>query len=215
MQENAPAEPVTPFHRVDLSGLPASRRGEAYERAAAALQAGFDLSSGPLTRLCLFQDGGGRPARLLWVTHHLVVDGVSWRVLLEDLEAAYRQAASGLRPTFPPKTTSFQEWSRRLAAHAGSEALARELEHWRETARVPVPRLPVDFASAGGSRRRRGHGLFRADRRGDADLLQTLPSVYHSRIDEALLSALARALAGWTGSPRLRVDLEGHGREPL
>ena len=48
-----------------------------------------------------------------------------------------------------------------------------------------------------------------------ADLLQTLPSVYHSRIDEALLSALARALVGWTGSPRLRVDLEGHGREPL
>src|SRR6185312_8848317 len=46
-------------------------------------------------------------------------------------------------------------------------------------------------------------------------LLQTLPSVYHNQIDDALLSALARALAGWTGSPRLRVDLEGHGREPL
>ncbi|HSK78179.1 MAG TPA: condensation domain-containing protein, partial [Thermoanaerobaculia bacterium] len=48
-----------------------------------------------------------------------------------------------------------------------------------------------------------------------ADLLQTLPAVYHSRIDEALLSALTRALSGWTGSPRVRVDLEGHGREPV
>jgi len=47
------------------------------------------------------------------------------------------------------------------------------------------------------------------------DLLQTVPSVYHNRVDDALLSALARALAGWTGSPRLRVDLEGHGREPV
>src|SRR5436305_2171616 len=62
-QENAPAEPVTPFYEVDLSGLPAPRRDEAFERAAAALQAGFDLPAGPLTRLCLF-----KPVRLFWVT---------------------------------------------------------------------------------------------------------------------------------------------------
>src|SRR5262249_27327061 len=83
-QESAPAEPLTPFHQVDLSGLPASRRGEALASAAAAIQAGFDLATGPLTRLCLFDAGAGQ--RLLWATHHLVVDGVSWRVLLEDLE---------------------------------------------------------------------------------------------------------------------------------
>ncbi|MFL6196133.1 MAG: amino acid adenylation domain-containing protein [Thermoanaerobaculia bacterium] len=216
-QENAAAEPATPFHQVDLSALPTPRQGEAYEWAAADLQAGFDLAAGPLTRLCLFSGG-----RLLWVTHHLVVDGVSWRLLVEDLEEAYRQAAAGRRPALPPKTTSFQEWSRRLAAHAASGELAGELEHWRETARVPVPRLPVD--SAGSSAGLTGL----ADLVGDeatvsfeltagetSDLLQALPAVYHSRIDEALLSALARALAGWTGSPRLRVDLEGHGREPF
>jgi amino acid adenylation domain-containing protein/non-ribosomal peptide synthase protein (TIGR01720 family) len=207
-QENAPAEPVTPFHQVDLSGLPASRRGEAYDRAAAALQAGFELSTGPLTRLCLF-DAGSEPSRLLWVTHHLVVDGVSWRVLLEDFEAVYRQA------TLPPKTTSFQEWARRLAGHA--EALAGELDYWRETVQVSVPRLPVDFPTpeAGGLVGDEATVSFELTVEETTDLLQTLPSVYHSRIDDALLSALVRAFAGWTGSPRLRVDLEGHGREPL
>ncbi len=211
-QENAPAEPMTPFYQVDLSGLPAPRRDEAFERAAGELQAGFDLSAGPLTRLCLFN---GQPARLLWVTHHLVVDGVSWRLLLEDLEGAYRQAAQGLLPILPPKTTSFQEWARRLTAYAGSEELARELDFWRETARIPVPRLPVDFAAEEDLVGDEAMVDFELTAEETSDLLQTLPSVYHSRIDDALLSALARALSGWTGSPRLRVDLEGHGREPI
>ncbi|HSF40925.1 MAG TPA: amino acid adenylation domain-containing protein [Thermoanaerobaculia bacterium] len=205
-QENAPAEPVTPFHQVDLSGLPAPRGAEAFDLAAAALQAGFDLAAGPLTRLCLF-DNGAEPSRLLWVTHHLVVDGVSWRVLLEDLEAAYRGA------TLPPKTTSFQQWARRLAGHA--EALTGELSSWRETAQVFVPRLPVDFPSGGDLLGDEATVSFELSAEETAALLQTLPAVYGSRIEEALLSALLRALADWTGSPRHRVDLEGHGREPL
>jgi amino acid adenylation domain-containing protein/non-ribosomal peptide synthase protein (TIGR01720 family) len=239
-QENAPAEPaelmspmapITPFHQVDLSGLPAPRFRAAFERAAAALQAGFDLSAGPLTRLTLFHAGAGQ-ARLLWVTHHLVVDGISWRVLLEDLEEAYRQAARGLRPALPPKTTSFQEWARRLAEHAGSQASAvsatsatsaawaGELEYWRKTAWAPVPRLPVDFPPGGTAEtaslvRDEATVSFELSAEETTDLLQTLPAVYHNRIDDALLSALVRALAGWTGCPRLRVDLEGHGREPL
>ncbi|MEO6194012.1 MAG: amino acid adenylation domain-containing protein [Thermoanaerobaculia bacterium] len=208
-QENARSEPVAPFHQVDLSGLSTPRVREAFEQAAADLQAGFDLSSGPLMRLCLFQDSDRRPARLLWIAHHLVVDGVSWRVLVEDLERAYRQIS------LPPKTTSFQEWARRLAGYASSEALAHELDHWRETAQIPVPRLPVDFPSGGDLVADEDTVSFELSTEETADLLQTLPSVYHNRIDDALLSALVRALAGWTGSPRLRVDLEGHGREPL
>ncbi|HEX4494607.1 MAG TPA: amino acid adenylation domain-containing protein [Thermoanaerobaculia bacterium] len=211
-QENAPAEPVTPFHQIDLSGLPAPLRNEAFEQAAAALQAGFDLAAGPLTRLCLFHGG---LARLLWITHHLVVDGVSWRLLLEDLEGAYRQAAQGLLPILPPKTTSFQEWARRSTAYAGSEALSRELDFWRETARASVPRLPVDFVAGSDLVGDEATVSFELNAEETSDLLQKLPAKYHNRIDDALLSALARALAGWTGSPRLRVELEGHGREPI
>jgi aryl carrier-like protein len=203
LQVNAPAEGPPPFHWIDLSGLPAERRSEAFEKASLAVQASFDLAAGPLTRLCLFDD------RLLWAAHHLVVDGVSWRVLVEDLETAYRQAA------LPPRTTSFLEWARRLAVHAKSEELAGELEHWRETARVPVPRLPVDFPASGNLIADEDFVSFELTAEETTELLQTVPTTYHSRVDEALLSALVRALADWTGSPRLRVDLEGHGREPL
>jgi amino acid adenylation domain-containing protein/non-ribosomal peptide synthase protein (TIGR01720 family) len=214
-QVNAPAEPETPFHQLDFSRLPETRFHAAFDEAAAALQASFDLSTGPLTRLCQFHLAAGRPDRLLWVAHHLVVDGVSWRVLLEDLEGAYRQAARGLHPSLPPKTTSFQEWARRLAGYVGSEELARELGYWRETARASVPPLPVDFLSDGGLAGDEAAVDFELTAEETADLLQALPAVYHNRIDEALLSALIRALASWTRSPRLRVDLEGHGREPL
>jgi non-ribosomal peptide synthase protein (TIGR01720 family) len=124
-------------------------------------------------------------------------------VLLEDLEGAYRQAAQGVAIALPPKTTSFQEWARRTAGHAGSEE--------RETA--GIPRLPVDFPSARDLVSDEASVSFELSAEETTDLLQTLPSVFQSRIDDALLSSLVRALAGWTGSPRLRVDLEGHGRD--
>ncbi|HYG62721.1 MAG TPA: amino acid adenylation domain-containing protein, partial [Thermoanaerobaculia bacterium] len=209
-QENAAAEPVPPFHRIDLSGLPAACRPEARERAVALLQTGFDLAAGPLTRLALFDTG-----ELLWAAHHLVVDAVSWRVLLEDLEDAYRQAARGLRPTLPPKTSSFRDWAVRLAAHAVQGAPAHELEHWLAVARTAVPPLPVDLQGGSDVAGAEDAVSFELTEEETGGLLQAVPAVCHSRVDEALLSALVRSLAAWTGSPRLRVDVEGHGRDPL
>jgi non-ribosomal peptide synthase protein (TIGR01720 family) len=89
------------------------------------------------------------------------------------------------------------------------------LKHWQETVRVPVPCLPVDVPEAEDRVVDEATVSFELSAEETADLLQTLPAVYQSRIEEALLSSLVRAVAGWTGSPRLRVDLEGHGREPL
>jgi hypothetical protein len=80
--------------------------------AAAAAQAGLDLARGPLLRAHM-DLGHGRPARLLLAAHHLAVDVHSWRILLEDLEAAYRGAA------LKPPTSSFGEWARHLDAYAG------------------------------------------------------------------------------------------------
>ncbi|HVR95669.1 MAG TPA: condensation domain-containing protein, partial [Thermoanaerobaculia bacterium] len=212
-QENAAAEPATPFHHVDLSSLPASHLREAFERAAAALQAGFDLSAGPLTRLCMADFGDTQPARLLWIAHHLIVDGVSWRVLLEDLEGTYRQAVRGLHPTLPPKTTSFQEWAQRLEKHASDPALELELPWWRQEAEAPFCDLPCDHPdgeNTEASARRVSVALSADETRA---LLQEVPAVYRTQINEVLLTALARALAG--PGRALLVELEGHGREEI
>jgi pristinamycin I synthase 3 and 4 len=203
-QVNAAEEPVPPLTWIDLSEIPA-----ALEDAAAQLQTGFDLGRGPLTRLAYFDLGPDRNGRLLWIAHHLVVDGVSWRVLLEDLEAAYGAL------TLPPKTTSFRAWSERLAEHARSGALRDELEHWLEAARTWAPALPIDLPDGANTVGSVDSVSFVLTPEETQALLQEVPAKYRTQINDVLLAALAQALAGWTGATALRVDLEGHGREPL
>jgi non-ribosomal peptide synthase protein (TIGR01720 family) len=154
------------------------------------------------------------------VIHHLAVDGVSWRLLLEDLAAAYDQlgrvARDAAGPALPPKTTSFRRWSERLTGFATSEVVRREADWWLARPWEAVAPLPVD--SPGG-----GAGTVAGERAVSLSLepeetralLEEVPRVYNSRINDALLSALARAFHAWSGSPLLLVDLEGHGREDL
>ncbi|HEX7239037.1 MAG TPA: amino acid adenylation domain-containing protein, partial [Longimicrobiaceae bacterium] len=94
-QRYAAAGETVPFERVDLSATPGEGIAAAVRERGAALQASLDLARGPVARAAHFECGAGSPARLLVAVHHLAVDGVSWRVLLEDLETAYRQLARG------------------------------------------------------------------------------------------------------------------------
>jgi non-ribosomal peptide synthase protein (TIGR01720 family) len=174
-----------------------------------------------LTRLVLFgplsEEAEAAACRLLWAAHHLVVDGVSWRVLLEDLETAYRQAARGDRPVLPDKTTSFRTWSRRLVEHVRQGGVGGEREYWLDLAGRRVPPLPVDFRVGSGvhttgSARKVSLALGGEETRA---LLQELPTAFKVQMNDVLLAALVRAFWAWTGSPTLLIALEGHGREPL
>ncbi|MCS7475599.1 non-ribosomal peptide synthetase [Umezawaea endophytica] len=167
--------------------------------------AGFDLAAGPLLEAVL----DGRVLRL--AVHHLVVDGVSWRVLLEDLVTAYDQAARGEPVELAAKTTSFRDWSHRLARHTADGGFDDERDHWAVTA---DPSLPVDHdgPNTAGSTRT---VTVRLDRDTTRALLQDVPGVYRTQVNDVLLSALGRVLADWTGRRRVPVDLEGHGREDL
>ena len=90
----------------------------------AKAQRSLDLEQGPLRAVLV--DGPAGEQRLLLAIHHLVVDGVSWRVLLEDLQQVYRQFAEGAEPALPAKTSAFRDWAGRLQAYAGSESLREE-----------------------------------------------------------------------------------------
>src|SRR6185436_15438453 len=120
--------PSGAFSVLDLS-VP-DGRGAALEADLARLQGSLDLAAGPLARVVLVRMGEGKRSRLLVVAHHLVVDGVSWRILLEDLEIAYTQLERGGLVELPPKTTSVREWAERLAEHAESAELAAEIPFW-------------------------------------------------------------------------------------
>ncbi|HEX2094607.1 MAG TPA: condensation domain-containing protein, partial [Longimicrobiaceae bacterium] len=184
----------------------------ALEAAAERVQRSLDLARGPLLRVVLFDLGGGGQ-RLLVVIHHLVVDGVSWRILLEDLETACTQLSRGEAVRLPAKTTAWKSWAERLSEQARSGAMAGEASYWLAQARQDVAPLPVDDATGENTvARARSVSVGLGEAETEA-LLREVPRAYRTRIDEVLLTALARTLSRWTGSARVRVDLEGHGRE--
>jgi amino acid adenylation domain-containing protein/non-ribosomal peptide synthase protein (TIGR01720 family) len=210
----APPGGPAPLTRVDVSALAGAEQRAVIEREAAAAQASLDLEAGPVARVTWFDLGPDAPARLLLVVHHLAVDGVSWRILLEDLWTAYGQARRGEPVQLAPKTTSFQRWAEKLGAHARGEALREEEAFWLDGARGDVGRLPVE---------RRGDNLEGAARVVTVELsaaeteqlLREVPEVYRTQVNDLLLTAFAQAMAPWVGSRRVLVDLEGHGREEL
>ncbi|WP_415835401.1 amino acid adenylation domain-containing protein, partial [Corallococcus soli] len=207
-QENAsPDEAPVHLLQVELSSTPASEQSAALEAEASRVQASFVLAQAPLLRAALFHLGDGQQ-RLLLVAHHLVVDAVSWRVILEDLESAYLQA------TLPAKSASFQSWARRLQTHAHSEALSAEAPLWLEEARTPVAPLPTDASGPNTPASERSISVSLGAEETQL-LLQEVPSAWRAHINDVLLTALARALSEWTGQSQVLVHLEGHGREDL
>ncbi|MFP2930364.1 amino acid adenylation domain-containing protein, partial [Pyxidicoccus sp. 3LG] len=214
-QHNAPQGAVLVLKRVDLSSVPEARQATALEAEAAKVQASLDLSEGLLLRAALFDRGPDRAARLLLVAHHLVVDGVSWRVLLEDLEAACLQLRRGHTVALPPRSTSFQSWARRLEELARTEELEAELPTWLALLQAPAVALPVDGSGTGVPGAPARTVSVELDAARTRLLLREVPSAYRSRPDDVLLAALAQALGRWTGPGALRIALEGHGREEL
>ncbi|MBY8971156.1 non-ribosomal peptide synthetase [Pseudomonas sp. P867] len=177
-------------------------------------QRSLDLEHGPLLR-ALLVDGPQGQQRLLIAIHHLVVDGVSWRVLLEDLQNVYRQLSDGQSVSLPAKTSALRDWAARLQAYAGSESLREELSLWQDQLAGPAVTLPV--ARAQGSLRNRDAETVsvRLDAETTRQLLQQAPSAYRTQVNDLLLTALARVLCRWSGHDSALIQLEGHGREPL
>jgi len=213
-QFNAGLDDEAPFRRIDLSAVDETKREHAIVRAASEVQASLNLSDGPLLRVVQF-DMGAETGRLLIVVHHLAVDGVSWRILLDDLQLAYKQLTNGERIELPAKTTSFKQWSERLNAYAQSDALQQEIAYWTAASRRRVVQPPTDHAGGEnvvGSARVASMSLDAAQTEA---LLKEVPEAYNTQINDVLLTALCKVFKEWTGSATLLVDMEGHGREDI
>jgi amino acid adenylation domain-containing protein/non-ribosomal peptide synthase protein (TIGR01720 family) len=184
----------------------------AMARAVARAQASLDLEKGPVLRAVLFSAGSSQAARLLLVIHHLVVDGVSWRILLEDLETACEAVLDGCPIVLPRKTLAFPHWVEKLEEHARTDAAKRDLAYWRA---MPIS----DGLEAGaaalstnlvGTAQKIERVLEPALTR---DFLQKCPRAYNTRVEDVLLTALLLSHYRVSGKSRLRIDLEGHGRD--
>ncbi|WP_137821869.1 non-ribosomal peptide synthase/polyketide synthase [Pseudomonas sp. D(2018)] len=177
-------------------------------------QRSLDITHGPLLRAVL-AEGPDDQQRLLLAIHHLVVDGVSWRVLLEDLQSLYRQLAEDREPSLPAKTSALGDWSRRLAAYASSESLREEQAWWQAHLQGAAGEPPRDNPQGANTERHVRSVTARLDANRTRALLQQAPAAYRTQVNDLLLTALARVLCRWTGSDSALVQLEGHGREAL
>ncbi|MDH6593497.1 amino acid adenylation domain-containing protein/non-ribosomal peptide synthase protein (TIGR01720 family) [Variovorax sp. TBS-050B] len=169
------------------------------------------IERGPLLRALAVELPGGE-SRLLLAVHHLVVDGVSWRILLEDLQAAYCRQLAGEAIALPAKSSSYKDWTVALQDYA--RAQGEGIGHWQSLAGVPAA-LPCAHPEAPNTVAEERQVEFRLDRATTQALLKDAPAAYRTQVNDLLLTALGRALCAWAGHARLLVDLEGHGREDL
>ncbi|MGE8465635.1 MAG: non-ribosomal peptide synthase/polyketide synthase [Pseudomonas putida] len=184
------------------------------DAAGSEVQASLDLEHGPLLRAELFDVADGQQ-RLLLVIHHLVVDGVSWRVLLEDLQEAYQQRLNGQPVSLPAKTCSVKTWAERLVAHASSPALQAQADYWLQVLQGSPAELPRDNPQGSLGNQHARTAASRLDAARTAQLLKQAPAAYRTQINDLLLTALARTLSQWSAQDEVLVQLEGHGREDL
>ena len=165
-------------------------------------------------RCVYFNWGSNRQGRLQLVIHHLVVDGVSWRILLEDLQVAYNQQVAGSAVVLSPKTTSWQAWSKGLAAFSAEDSLMAQLPFWQNIHREETKPLPLDVDGANRWEAVTDHA-FELDPDTTAALVARFPKSLRAGIDEILLAALSLTLGEWLGGGKVAVEMEGHGCEDL
>ncbi|RFU43198.1 amino acid adenylation domain-containing protein [Actinomadura logoneensis] len=199
--------------RVDVQGLDDTELRAVLHRESLDARRRLAPAEGVMVQAVWFDAGPDRRGRLLVTAHHLVVDGVSWRIVLPDLVAAW--AGADLEPV----PTSFRRWAQKLTAEAANpERRAAEAGLWREIEETPDPALasrPLDPATDTFGTARHLTVELPADVTGP--LLTEVPAAFHARVNDVLLTALAVAVADWRGGPgtAVLVDLEGHGREEI
>jgi non-ribosomal peptide synthase protein (TIGR01720 family) len=209
--------------RVEVSGLDEGGRLACMAQQAQAAPARLEPEAGVMLQAVWFDAGPEQAGRLLLTIHHLAVDGVSWRILVPDLGAAFEAIAAGRRPELEPCGTSFRQWVHRLCAAARGPGWLEELSYWKETLSEPDPLLsdqalqPTQEPSSSVR-----HLTLRLPADITAPLLTTVPAAFHGRVNDVLLTALVVAVVSWRrrgaqdkGTDAVLIDLESHGREEL
>ncbi|MGZ5008933.1 MAG: amino acid adenylation domain-containing protein [Methylobacter sp.] len=188
--------------KIDLTAYPEAERAALLAEASEQAQGDLNLQKGVLLKALLFKLNE-QEQRLLIIVHHLVVDGVSWRILLEDLEAAFKQLQQGQTVRLSESAT-FAQWTQALQSYS------RQITGWPALTEGRYAALPTDFDGENTSGSAQTYTLVL-----DQDRTKTLLQAKNQRIQDVLLTALLLGLRSRAGHGDLLIDLEGHGREPI
>ncbi|MFC2146097.1 condensation domain-containing protein, partial [Acidobacteriota bacterium] len=193
----------------------AENLGKEIQQEANRIQKSIDLEKGPLVKLGLFKTAAGD--HLLMVIHHLVVDGISWRILLEDFAGGYQQAINNETLRFPLKTDSFKQWAHQLKKYAESPTLLTELEYWKRIEKTGGLPLPKDFEVSPAEKKIKNLRSLRLTLNPEQtrQLLKEVNQAYSTEINDILLAAVGLAVKDWAGIDKIFIHLEGHGRQEI
>jgi non-ribosomal peptide synthase protein (TIGR01720 family) len=202
-----------PVSYVDLSAVSASTREATIREVIAEAQSTLDLANGPVVSFQVIDCGPGEPGRLLVTAHHLVIDTVSWRILLDDFRQAYEQALHGASVTLPTKTMSFKRWSELLEEHAQSPAIDAERAYWRAASAEADDAFPIDHDSGPNTSESTSSVTARLGADETAALMRPPAGRAAPEVEEVLLAALVHAVARIWQQSRLLVDVQRDGRD--
>nr|BBH87140.1 non-ribosomal peptide synthetase [Thermosporothrix sp. COM3] len=204
------------LQQVALDALSPDEQQTTIEQVAEQAHASLSLEHGPLLRAVLFTRGQ-QPSLLLLVIHHLAVDGVSWRVILSELQTILHALLAGKQPQLPPPGPSFWQWGHALLryVHTHADALRQQLPFWLAQHPPTAPAFPLDQPQGQNLKAQSQVITVTLSAEETRALLQQVPHAYQTRVQDVLLSALLLAFSEWTEHPSLLLHLEGHGRVDL
>ncbi|WP_375191170.1 amino acid adenylation domain-containing protein [Chryseobacterium sp.] len=196
------------------TGMSESEELEGLQKIGEELQSSIDITSGILFHVghVSMRDGD----RLILILHHLVVDGVSWRILLEDLNNLYHSGISGTHYNFPAKTHSFQKWGHVLQEYSTSKSLSEENEYWNSIESEMYPAISTDYNYSGeGKYTLNRNAGFSLNEESTKLLYTKAGKKYGAEINDLLLAGLALSLKVQFGITKTKILMEGHGREEI
>ncbi|HET9276550.1 MAG TPA: condensation domain-containing protein, partial [Flavitalea sp.] len=193
----------------DLLSNTITAKADRYQRS-------LDIEKGDILRVVLMQTPASEATnRLLIAIHHLAVDGVSWRIMLEDLELLITGILGGGKTNLGKKTSSFRQWYDSLETYGQSPRLLVQTSYWERTIQNHI-NLPVDIEYNGDVKvKDTHHHTMRLDIAETKQLIHDVPRVYHTEINDLLIAALAITLSEWSNEKKVTIGMEGHGRESI
>jgi len=201
---------------IDLTTIPSSGVPSSVEEVANRFHSQLDVSNGDIIRTVLMQTTKHEARnRLLFIIHHLVVDWVSWRILLEDFKEVVSQLKTGNQVKLTMKSNSYRAWHDALVRYGNSDKVSIQYSYW-ESIIKGIQSIRVDQEYLGSVHQSDYKVITNTlSARTTQLLLHNVSHVYHTEINDILIAALAKVITSWSGTNKFVLGLEGHGRESI
>jgi amino acid adenylation domain-containing protein/non-ribosomal peptide synthase protein (TIGR01720 family) len=204
-----------PVEFIDLSNYKKKDLKEQVAAEVENVQGSFDIQNCPLFKVIYFHFGNNINPQLLVVFHHLILDGVSWRILINDFFTLLRQLLSNAQLDLGNRTTSYMRWSEELSKLAEYKNIDQESEYWKNLLNYKDIDYPIDFPKGKNTYGSTKDITLSMNTDQTKYLLTHIPEKYGVSINDVLIFVLLEVISKWCNAKRIAIELEGHGREDL